>query len=111
MALEQLLPLADGWNTLQQATDALGRGSRVVLLEGVPVPAKGFVLARIAQQTGKPLIVVTLGDEQATRLVADLGAFLPDNEKPLLLPSSLTLLLDDEESGVTWGGRAGAWPR
>ena len=69
MNLAHLLPLADGWDTLQQASDALRRGRRVVLLEGLPLPAKGFVLAKLARETGRPLVVLTQGDEQAARLV------------------------------------------
>ncbi len=106
MNLTQLLPLADGWETLAQGVEALRRGRRSVLLEGIPVAAKGFLLARLRRDTDKPLLVITYSDEQAARLAEDLGHFLPPDETPLLLPSSLSLLLDDEESGRDVG-RAG----
>lgn len=68
-------------------------------LEGVPTPAKGWLLARVAQDlsTG-PLIVVTYTEEQAVRLAEDLNRFLPPSATVRLLPSSLPLLLDDEDA-------------
>ncbi len=99
MDLTQLLPLADGWDTLAQTLDALRRGRRAVLLEGTPLAAKAWLLARIARDAGKPLVVLTYTDEQATRLAEDLAHFMTGDAAPRLLPSSLPLLLDDAESG------------
>ena len=82
MTLTQLLPLADGWETLAQVRDALRRGRRSAQLEGLPVAAKGWMLARLLQEMtpegGAPptLLVLTYTEEQAERLAADLREFL-----------------------------------
>ena len=100
MNLTQLLPLADGWETLAHLLDGLRRGKRAVLLEGVPLAAKGWLLARIYQDVQKPVFLLTYNDEQAARLAADLETFLPETAGGVrVLSSSLSLLLDDEESG------------
>lgn len=109
MNLSELLPLADGWKTLEQVQETLGRGIGVSLLEGVPAPAKGWLLANVARKQNKPLLVVTYNDAERERLADDLRLFLPDGDKPGVvreLPSSLPLLLDDEES-TRDVGRAG----
>ena len=106
MNLSQLLPLADGWETLAQVEETLRRGRRAVLIEGAPLAAKGWLLARVARDLDRPLIVITYTDEQAARLTEDLVRFLPPDQTVRLLPSSLPLLLDDEESGRDVG-RAG----
>ena len=93
-----LLPLADGWKTLEQAEKALGQGSRAVLLEGTPVAAKGWMIARLARDREAPVVVITYTEEQAARLAEDLALFMPADKPVRLLPASLTLLLDDEES-------------
>jgi transcription-repair coupling factor (superfamily II helicase) len=101
MNLSQLLPLLDGYEPLVNIVDALGRRKRrAPLVEGVPVAAKGFLLARIQTDLSRPLLLVTYSDEQANRLAEDLRRFLPEDSLPVrLLPSSLSLVLDDEESG------------
>ena len=100
MNLTQLLPLADGWETLTHLHEGLRRGRRAVLLEGVPLAAKGWLLARIWQDVQKPLFLLTYNEEQAARLAADLETFLPPDAGGVrVLSSSLSLLLDDEESG------------
>ena len=101
MNLSQLLPLLDGYEPLVNIVDALGRRKRrAPLVEGVPVAAKGFFLARIQHDLSRPLLLVTYSEEQASRLAEDLRRFLPENALPVrLLPSSLSLVLDDEESG------------
>jgi transcription-repair coupling factor (superfamily II helicase) len=106
MNLSQLLPLADGWETLAQVEESLRRGRRAVLLEGLPLAAKGWLLARVAKDRECPLLVVTYTDDQALRLAEDLSRFLPDDQAVRVLPSSLSLLFDDEESGRDVG-RAG----
>ncbi|MBC8102279.1 MAG: hypothetical protein H7Z41_06805, partial [Cytophagales bacterium] len=116
MTFSTLLPLADGWETLALVRDALRRGRRSAQIEGMPVAAKGWVLARLREETtpsaaggGPPmLLVLTYTEEQALRLAADLRDFLPEAAAPAVrvLPSSLPLLLDDEESGRDVG-RAG----
>lgn len=107
MTLSQLLPLADGWETLAQVRDALRRGRRSAQLEGLPVAAKGWMLARLLQEMtpGEDkspfLLVLTYTEEQAQRLAQDLREFLPEaaSSTVRVLPTSLPLLLDDEESG------------
>jgi transcription-repair coupling factor (superfamily II helicase) len=110
MDLSQLLPLADGWHTPEQAVQALRRGSRAVQIEGTPLAAKGWLLGRIAQDLGAErancLLIVTYNEEQMGRLAEDLAHFLPPKSVIRLLPSSLPHLLDDEDA-MRDVGRAG----
>ncbi len=96
--LGPLASLADGWKTLEQAKESLSRGSRAVLLEGTPIAAKGWLLAKLARDLDRPLIVLTYNEEQMDRIASDLALYLPEDRPVRLLPSSLPLLLDDEES-------------
>jgi transcription-repair coupling factor (superfamily II helicase) len=98
MNLSALLTLADGWDTLAQADDALRQGSRVVQLEGLPPAARGFVLARLSHSLRKPMVVVAHDEASAAQLSLDLTAFLPEGQRVVHLPSSLSLLLDDNDS-------------
>ncbi|MDX1932570.1 MAG: transcription-repair coupling factor, partial [Capsulimonadales bacterium] len=107
MNLSSLLGLTEGWETLNAVRQGLSRGRRSVLLEGLPVAAKAWLLARLYEETGRPFLIVTYAEDQAARLATDLETFLPTGSSPVLqLPSSLPLLLDDEES-VRDVGRAG----
>ncbi|GAB4453416.1 MAG: transcription-repair coupling factor [Armatimonadaceae bacterium] len=110
MNLSQLLALADGWHTLAQAENALSRGLRAVEIEGTPLSAKGWMLARLAQDLGAEragcLLVVTYAEDQAARIAEDLERFLPADRVVRRLPSSLPLLLDDEDA-MRDVGRAG----
>ena len=106
MNLSNLLPLADGWETLTQAEESLRRGRRAVLIEGTPLAAKGLFLAHVARELARPLLLITYTDEQAARLAEDLGRLLPERSVVRTLPSSLPLLLDDAESARDIG-RAG----
>lgn len=100
MNLTALLSLADGWKTLAQAHDALRQGIGVssVQLEGLPVAARGWLLARLQTDLKQPLLVVSYSDETAQRLAEDLRLFLPESVRVELLPASLNLLLDDSDS-------------
>ena len=98
MNLSTLTDLADGWETLAELQKQRARGKRGILLEGLPVAAKGWLLARLHRDIKTPLLVVTYSEEMAARLAEDLRAFLPEGERVVTLPSSLPLLLDDEES-------------
>ena len=93
-----LVNLSDGWKTLEQAITSLRQGPCAVLLEGTPVAAKGWMLSRVARDLDAPLIVITYNEEQAQRIADDLTLFMPADKPVRLLPSSLPLLLDDEES-------------
>ena len=98
MNLTALLSRADGWKTLSQAEDALRQGFSAVQLEGMPVAARGWLLARLHSDLKKPLVLVTHTEEAATRLADDLKIFLPPTATLEHLPSSLNLLLDDADS-------------
>jgi len=82
MNLSSLLGLADGWETFTAVEKGLTRGRRAVLLEGMPVAAKGWFLARLFRDTNRPFLLITYNDEQAARLTADLKAFLPEGTPP-----------------------------
>jgi transcription-repair coupling factor (superfamily II helicase) len=99
MNVSSLVSLMDGFSLLAQAEDALLQGVRAVQLEGVPASAKGLLLAHVARtQPGRPLVIVSYSDDAEARLVRDLKRFLPEGARIGSLPSSLSLLLDDEAS-------------
>ena len=111
MNLSSLLPLADGWDVLAQSVQPLRKGLRAVQIEGLPLAAKGWFLARLMGELGPEktgcVLLMTYTEEQAARLADDLGKFLPEGSAPVrLLPSSLPLLLDDEDA-MRDVGRAG----
>ena len=100
MNLSQLLPLADGFEPLARVSDLLSRpGRHAITLEGVPAAAKAWLLARLSLDLGAPLLLISYTEEQAQRLSEDLRLFLPPERPVLLLPTSLPMLLDDQESG------------
>ena len=62
-------------------------------LEGLPVPAKGWLLAQLQRDTQKPIVVISYNAEQAGRLAADLARYgVEDDELTHLVSSTETLI-------------------
>ncbi|MFM7320947.1 MAG: hypothetical protein ACKO5K_05410, partial [Armatimonadota bacterium] len=97
MNLSSLSFLADDWKDYAEGLTALGNG-RAVEWDGLPVPSRGWLLARLTRDLDRPLFVVTANDETAERLVRDLSDHLDPGEPVRLFPSALRLLLDDADS-------------
>ncbi len=96
MILDSLLPLADSWAGPAQSLQHL-RTVGAVSLDDCPVASRGWILARLHADLGRPLLVVVGNEEAADRLAADLEPYLPSRTLRHL-PSALSLLLDDADS-------------
>ena len=84
--LLQLLQQSPDYRRLLQAVDA----RQAVAVSGLSQAPRSHVLAALHEHSGRPLVAVCQDDLSATRLAAELGAFL--GEQPPLLPTrELTL--------------------
>ncbi len=92
MDLQELPGLAEDYPAYAQLLEAARRGG-VYQLEGLPVPAKGWLLARLARDLGRPLAVVTYNADQAARLAADLARYGVEGDALASLPSSTDTLI------------------
>ncbi len=92
MDLRELPGLAEDYPAYAQLLGA-ARGGGVYQLEGLPVPAKGWLLARLARDLGRPLAVVTYNADQAARLAADLARYGVEGDALASLPSSTDTLI------------------
>lgn len=95
MNLAHLLPLLASWPALATLQQSLAEGHRAVHLEGAPIAARPWLLASLP---ARPLLIVTWSLKEAEALIETLHILLPPDRKVTLLPDSLSLLLDDEES-------------
>jgi transcription-repair coupling factor (superfamily II helicase) len=71
---------------LASALDGAARGT-VQALEGVPAAARPPVLAALARERDRPLLVVTARQDAAARLHESLGCFLAAGDEALLWPA------------------------
>ena len=92
MDLRELPGLADDYPAYQQLKEAVAGGG-VTQVEGLPVPAKGWLLAQLARDTGRPILVVSYNAEQAARLAADLARYGVEGDALTHLVSSTETLL------------------
>ncbi len=74
MDLRELPGLAEDYPAYQELKKAVAAGG-VTQLEGLPVPAKGWLLAQLQRDTMRPLVIITYNAEQAGRLCADLARY------------------------------------
>jgi len=95
MNLAHLLPLLANWPSLVDLQQSLLQGRRAVHLEGAPVASRPWILASLP---GRPQFIVTWSLKEAEALAETLRILLPAERNVTLLPDSLSLLLDDEES-------------
>ena len=92
MDLRELPGLAEDYPAYQELKKAVARGG-VTQLEGLPVPAKGWLLAQLARDTNRPLVVISYNGEQAARLAADLARYGVEEDALTSLVSSTETLI------------------
>jgi len=92
MDLRELPGLAEDYPAYQELKKAVTRGG-VTQLEGLPVPAKGWLLAQLQRDTGRPLAVISYNAEQAARLAADLARYGVEEDALTSLVSSTETLI------------------
>ncbi len=92
MDLRELPGLAEDYPAYQQLRKAVARGG-VTQLEGLPVPAKGWLLAQLQRDTDRPVVVLSYNAEQAARLAADLARYGVEADALTSLVSSTETLI------------------
>ena len=92
MDLRELPGLADDYPAYQKLKDALAAGG-VTQLEGLPVAAKGWLLAQLGRELGRPLAILSYNSEQAGRLAADLARYGVEGDALISLPSTTETLI------------------
>jgi len=92
MDLRELPGLAKDYPAYQELKKAVARGG-VTQLEGLPVPAKGWLLAQLQRDTNRPLVVISYNAEQAARLAADLARYGVEEDALTSLVSSTETLI------------------
>ena len=108
MELQALPALADDYPAYREMKAQIARGG-VVQMEGVPVTAKGWLLAQLARETGRPLVVVTYNADQAQRLGEDLRAYgVPEAGLAQLTSSTETLIFTEGAPDLGILGRRSA---
>ena len=92
MDLRGLPGLAEDYPAYRELKKQVAQGG-VTQIEGLPVPAKGWLLAQLGRETNRPLVVVTYNAEQAQRLCADLARYgVAEDELASLVSSTETLI-------------------
>jgi len=92
MDLRELPGLAEDYPAYQELKKAVARGG-VTQLEGLPVPAKGWLLAQLQRDTDRPLVVISYNAEQAGRLAADMARYGVEEDALTSLVSSTETLI------------------
>ncbi len=92
MDLRELPGLSDDYPAYQKLKEAIKAGG-VTQLEGLPVPAKGWLLAQMSRELGRPLVVISYNSDQAGRLAADLARYGVEGDALTSLPSTTETLL------------------
>ncbi len=92
MDLRELPGLADDYPAYQKLKEAVATGG-VTQMEGVPVPAKGWLLAQLSRELGRPLVVISYNSDQAGRLAADLARYGVEGDALISLPSTTETLI------------------
>jgi len=92
MDLRELPGLAEDYPAYLELREAVKTGG-VTQLEGLSLPAKGWMLAQLQRDTDRPLVVVSYNAEQAGRLCADLARYGVAEDELTQLPSSTETLI------------------
>ena len=92
MDLRELPGLAEDYPAYQQLKEAVKTGG-IIQLEGLPVPAKGWLLAQLQRDLDRPLVVISYTSDQAARLAADLARYGVEGDALISLPSSTETLI------------------
>jgi len=105
MDLRELPGLAEDYPAYQELKQAVARGG-VTQLEGLPVPAKGWLLAQLQRDTDRPLVVISYNAEQAGRLAADLARYgIEEDALTSLVSSTETLIFAEGAPDLAQTGR------
>jgi transcription-repair coupling factor (superfamily II helicase) len=97
MALKSLSSLAQDVSQYRDLCDMVKNDrARVVQLEGISAPAKGFFLAKLLSDINRKLVLITYTSEQADRLATDLIEFGIRESDVALLPATADNLLFTE---------------
>ena len=92
MDLRELPGLAEDYPAYQELKKAVTAGG-VTQIEGLALPAKGWMLAQLQRETNRPLVVITYNAEPAQRLCADLARYgVAEDELTNLISSTETLI-------------------
>ncbi len=95
MELRGLPGLAEDYPVYRELRERVARGG-VTQVEGLPLPAKAWLLAQLGRETNRPLVVITYNSEQAQRLCADLARYgVAEDEVASLVSSTETLVFAD----------------
>ncbi len=92
MDLRELPGLTDDYPAYQKLKDAVKAGG-VTQLEGLPVPAKGWLLAQLQRELDRPLVVISYNSDQAGRLAADLARYGVEGDALISLPATTETLI------------------
>ncbi len=92
MDLRELPGLSDDYPAYQKLKEAIAAGG-VTQMEGLPVPAKGWLLAQLNRELGRPLVVISYNSDQAGRLAADLARYGIEDDALISLPSTTETLI------------------
>ena len=105
MDLRELPGLAEDYPAYQELKEAVARGG-VTQLEGLPVPAKGWLLAQLQRDTDRPVVVISYNAEQAARLAADLARYgVEEDALTSLVSSTETLIFAEGAPELAQTGR------
>jgi transcription-repair coupling factor (superfamily II helicase) len=97
MDLTPLSLLANDVRQYRDMRDTIhGDRARVIQVEGISAPAKGFFLVPLVRDLGRRSVLITYTAEQAEKLAKDLAAFGIEQDDILLLPETSETLLYTE---------------
>ena len=92
MDLRELPGLAEDYPAYRELKKSVSEGG-ATQLEGLSLPAKGWLLTQLQRDTDRPLVVVSYNTEQASRLCADLARYGVADDELTQLPSSTETLI------------------
>ena len=92
MDLRELPGLTGDYPAYQKLKDAIAAGG-VTQLEGLPVAAKGWLLAQLQRELDRPLVVISYNSDQSARIAADLARYGVDGDALISLPSTTETLI------------------
>jgi transcription-repair coupling factor (superfamily II helicase) len=105
MDLRELPGLAEDYPAYQELKKAVAHGG-VIQLEGLPVPAKGWLLAQLQRDLDRPLVIISYNDDQAQRLAADLARYgVGEDALTTLVSSTETLVFAEGAPDLAQTGR------